>query len=162
MAYEKLTYQVLKKESAFEVRRYDAYMLMRVNRVSNRGFSTLFNYISGDNSKHQKIQMTMPVLTDVKAKNYIAFTMPKDKRKDFPRPNDPNIEIIEIPAKTYLSITYKGRQKKAVKALHVLKEYAKKQQTILLGEPVLLRYQPPFLPFFLKRNDIVIEIKDES
>ena len=83
MAYEKLTYQVLKKESAFEVRRYDAYMLMRVNRVSNRGFSTLFNYISGDNSKHQKIQMTMPVLTDVKAKNYIAFTMPKDKRKRF-------------------------------------------------------------------------------
>lgn len=162
MAYEKLTYQVLKKEAAFEIRRYDAYMVMRVNRVSNKGFSTLFNYISGDNSKHQKIKMTVPVFTDVKAENYIAFTMPKDKRKDFPSPNDPNIEIVEMPVKTYLSMTFKGAQRKAVKALQVLQKYASDNQIVLQEEPVLLRYQPPFFPFFLKKNDLIVEISDDK
>lgn len=158
MAYEKLIFQVLKKDGIFEIRKYDAHMLMRVDLKSNKGFSTLFNYISGDNSKRQKIQMTVPVITDVVAQDYIAFTMPKAIRENYPSPNDPNINIVEIPEKTYLSMSYKGGQRRAVKALEALRSYASDNQIDLLGAPVLLRYQPPFLPFFLKKNDLMIEI----
>ncbi len=158
MGYEKLTFTVIEQHGKIEVRQYDAYLIMKVNKPSNQGFSTLFNYISGGNTRHQKISMTVPVITDVSNKNYIAFTMPKTLRSDYPAPTDPNIQIIEMPAKTYLATTFKGNQRRYKKALDALLAYAKSHHITLLDDPIMLRYQPPFLPWFLKKSDIIVEI----
>jgi len=158
--YEKLTYQVLKKENQIEIRRYDAFMMMKVKRTSNQGFGVLFQYISGYNSKRQKIQMTVPVLTDVESSNYIAFTMPKKHMSDYPDPLDSHIEMIEMPSKDYLSISFKGAHHQAKQAYESLNEYAKLHQIDLHGDPILLRYNGPFTPSFLKSNDVIVEIKN--
>lgn len=117
---------------------------MKVNKPSNQGFSTLFNYISGGNTRHQKISMTVQVITDVSNKNYIAFTMTKTLRSDYPAPTDPNIQIIEMPAKTYLATTFKGNQRRYKKALDALLAYAKSHHITLLDDPIMLRYQHLF------------------
>lgn len=93
MSYEKLTYTVLKKENQIEQRRYDSYLMMKVRRTSNQGFGVLFQYISGYNAKKQKIQMTVPVLSDVDSSEYIAFTMPKANSEDAPEPLDSHKEM---------------------------------------------------------------------
>jgi effector-binding domain-containing protein len=159
MSYEKLTYQVLKKEKHIEVRRYDPFMMMKVKRTSNQGFGVLFQYISGYNTKRQKIQMTVPVLTDVESLEYIAFTMPKINTNDYPNPIDPNIEMIQMPAKSYLSISFKGSHHHAKKAFSDLEKYAEIHQIEICGDPILLRYNGPFTPSFLKDNDVIVEIR---
>lgn len=162
MSYEKLTYQVVQKEGQIEIRRYDAFMMMKVRRTSNQGFGVLFQYISGKNAKNEKIAMTVPVLTDVDSNDYIAFTMPKTRVQDYPKPLDPTIEMIEMPSKDYLSITFKGSHHHSSKALETLKVYANKNHIDIIGEPILLRYQGPFTLPFLKENDVIVEITSTS
>lgn len=160
MAYETLSYQVIKEENNFEIRRYDPYVLMKVTGQSNQGFGVLFDYISGSNSKRQKIRMTVPVLTDVESRNYIAFTMPKAVQADAPEPMNPDVQIVPIPAKTYLAMHFKGSIRQARGAVAALQDHAKKASLKLIGEPVLLRYQGPFMPNFLKDNDVMMEISE--
>jgi effector-binding domain-containing protein len=150
---------MLKEENGFEIRQYDPYVIMKVKGESNRGFGVLFDYISGSNAKNQKIKMTVPVLTDVEASDYIAFTMPKAVSGDAPSPSNPNVQIVPIPAKTYLATRFKGSMRHAGRAVEALKEYAKTKALRLIGEPLLLRYQGPFMPNFLKDNDVMIEIE---
>ncbi len=159
MSYEKLKYQVLHQENQFEIRRYDPFMMMKVKRTSNQGFGVLFQYISGYNQKQQKIQMTVPVLTDVESKDYIAFTMPKENANDAPLPLDASIEMVKIPAKDYLSLSFKGSHHHGQKALKTLQAYAHLHHIELIGEPILLRYQGPFTLPFMKDNDVIVEIK---
>lgn len=159
MAYETLSYRVLKEENGFEIRQYDPYVIMKVKGQSNQGFGVLFDYISGSNAKNQKIKMTVPVLTDVEASDYIAFTMPKTVSGDVPAPMNQNVQIIPIPAKTYLAMRFKGSMRHAGNATEALRAYAKQSSLRLIGEPVLLRYQGPFMPNFLKDNDVIIEIE---
>lgn len=159
MAYETLTYRVLKEENGFEIRQYDPYVIMKVKGESNKGFGVLFDYISGSNAKNQKIKMTVPVLTDVEASDYIAFTMPKAVHGDAPAPINPDVQIVPIPAKTYLATRFKGSIRHAGRAVEALREYAQAKSLRLIGEPVLLRYQGPFMPNFLKDNDVMIEIE---
>lgn len=162
MSYEKLTYTVIKKEDHIEIRQYDPYMMMKVKRASNQGFGVLFQYISGYNTKQQKIQMTVPVLSDVDSAEYIAFTMPKEHIEDYPDPLDSNIQMIKIPAKYYLSISFKGSHHHAKRALEALKQYAEVHKIEWMGEPILLRYQGPFTLPFLKDNDVMVEIEWRS
>ena len=159
MSYEKLKYEVLRKEDAFEIRKYDPYVLMKVSKDSNQGFGILFNYISGNNSKSQKIQMTVPVVTDVFSSSYIAFTMPSEFVHNYPDPLDPNIQMVNVPCKEYLAIQFKGSHRHATKAYESLKKYAMEQQIELIHDPILLRYQGPFTLPFLKENDVIVEIK---
>jgi effector-binding domain-containing protein len=159
MSYEKLKYEVVKKDDVFEIRKYDPYVLMKVSKDSNQGFGILFNYISGNNSKNQKIQMTIPVVTDVTSSSYIAFTMPSEFVGNYPNPLDPNIQMIHVPSKEYLVIQFKGSIRHATKAYEALKTYALENQIELIHEPILLRYQGPFTLPFLKDNDVIVEIK---
>lgn len=159
MAYESLSYRVLKEENGFEIRQYDPYVIMKVKGQSNQGFGVLFDYISGSNAKNQKIKMTVPVLTDVEASDYIAFTMPKADSENAPSPMNPSVQIVQIPSKTYLAMHFKGSMRHAKNAVEAMRMYANENSFVLIGEPVLLRYQGPFMPNFLKDNDIIIEIE---
>jgi len=54
---------------------------------------------------------------------------------------------------------FKGSMRQSNRAVEALREYAKAKSLRLIGEPVLLRYQGPFMPNFLKDNDVIIEIE---
>jgi len=159
VGYEKLTYQIIQEQDGYELRLYDPYVLMKVRGESNQGFGVLFNYISGNNSKRQKIQMTVPVVTDVSSSEYIAFTMPKSVQENYPEPMQSNVEIVKIPEKLYLAKHYKGSPRQAMKVYESLLNYAEEKHIQLKGEPILLRYQGPFMPNLFKDNEVLVEIQ---
>jgi hypothetical protein len=67
MAIEEAPYNVVKSESSFEIRDYDAYIVAETlvegefEDAGGKAFKRLFAYISGDNRAQTKVAMTAPV-----------------------------------------------------------------------------------------------------
>lgn len=161
MSYETLKYDVIKKEAHLEIRRYQPFVTMTAPKPQTQGFMTLFRYISGDNETKQNIQMTVPVMTDLKEESFIAFTMPeKFVKSGYPKANHPNITFEDHHEKTYAAVRFKGLMKRADKYLNELKAYIELNQLISVGEPILLRYQGPYVPAIIRTHEILLEIKE--
>ena len=73
MAYEEANYEVVKKNSIYEIRKYSDRLVIETS-MSNEGssFRKLFNYISGNNDKNEEIKMTTPV-TQMKKKGNMTM-----------------------------------------------------------------------------------------
>ncbi|GAF54507.1 LOW QUALITY PROTEIN: hypothetical protein JCM18901_81 [Psychrobacter sp. JCM 18901] len=154
--------------------------------ASREGFKVLADYIfgnntapSGDSSKismtvpvtmqadnkesdneSQKIAMTAPVsMQQDNGKWRVQFTMPsKYTMQTLPKPNNPNVEIIEVPAQTYGVIKFSwlaGKDKVAEKT-EALQTWMQNQNLTPIGEPELARYNPPWTLPFLRRNEVMI------
>jgi hypothetical protein len=65
---EQQPYELVRRYADFELRRYPAYAVAEVevrgtfDRAGNAAFRHLFNYISGNNTSRQSVEMTAPVL----------------------------------------------------------------------------------------------------
>jgi hypothetical protein len=141
----------------------------------------LFDYISGNNEQQEKIKMTAPVnqkpsqakgekismtapvsqKTGDNGKFTISFVVPsKYTLETVPQPKDPRVGIRKIPAKTMAAIKYSGNwsEKKYRAKENLLIEELRGKNIIILNNPVFARYNPPFWPTFLRRNEILIEI----
>lgn len=159
MAYEQLKYQVIKKDGPIEIRKYAPFVIMKAEGPTYLGFRVLFNYISGYNNQHKKINMTVPVLTDIKETDFIAFTMPESVIKEgYPEAIDPRIKIEKQEEKHYLSSTFVGSIKKVGAVIQTLQAYAKLHDIQWIGEPVLLTYQGPLVPTILKKHEVMLEM----
>ena len=69
---------VIFQEENFEIRFYDSALKAKVvsNRNSNSNFYKLFQFISGNNSKGQKIAMTTPVyMKNSESSNTMEFVL---------------------------------------------------------------------------------------
>lgn len=157
-----------------------------MDSASRRGFQLIANYIFGHNERiamtvpvvaepqgsAEKIAMTVPV--SIEAQNTdnskmagaqrwrIHFVMPSQYTlATLPKPLDPQVQLREIPAKTFAALTYSGInsestvQEKADQLLNWLKT----REIATIGQPQLARYNPPWTLPFLRRNEILQEIK---
>ncbi len=157
-----------------------------MDSASRRGFQLIANYIFGHN---ERIAMTVPVVAEPQGSaEKIAMTVPvsieaqnTDNSKmagaqrwrihfvipsqytlaTLPKPLDPQVQLREIPAKTFAALTYSGInsestvQEKADQLLNWLKT----REIATIGQPQLARYNPPWTLPFLRRNEILQEIK---
>ena len=112
----------------------------------------------------QKIAMTAPVSIKQEqqqndGKWRVQFTMPsKYTMQTLPKPNNPDITIIEVPPQTYGVIKFSGlagSEKVAVKTVE-LQSWMQTQKLTLTGTPELARYNPPWTLPFMRRNEIMI------
>lgn len=157
-----------------------------MDTASSRGFQLIAGYIFGKNERiamtapvvaepqgsSEKIAMTVPVsiepqnVDDSKmagAQRWrIHFVMPSQYTlATLPKPLNPQVQLREIPAKTFAALTYSGintestAQEKADELLYWLKT----QKIETIGKPQLARYNPPWTLPFLRRNEILQEIK---
>ena len=184
MAIEKAKYTVLEKEDGFEIRQYDPQILAEtfvegdLENAGNEGFRRLYAYISGENTKKQSISMTAPVSQEIGSKK-IAMTAPvtqemKDNRwritflmpaeytlETLPEPNDTRVRLTEESGRLMVAVKYSGTWSEEGyeenKAL--LEEYIHRRGLTKTGEPVWARYDPPFMPWFLRRNEVLIPIE---
>jgi hypothetical protein len=184
MALEEAKYTVLQKRDAFELREYAPQVVAETivqgdfSSVGNEAFQRLYGYISGKNRKAQSIPMIAPVNQEVGSEKItmtapvnqervgsewrVAFVMPADSRlSDLPVPLDPSVVLREIPGRTMAALTYSGTwsKKRYDKHLTILKERMKELGLKASGEPVFARYNPPFTPWFLRRNEILIQVE---
>lgn len=118
-----------------------------------------------NNGASQKIAMTAPVSikqehqqqTDDKWR--VQFTMPSQyTMQTLPKPNNPNIEIVEVPAQTYGVIKFSGLAgtKKVEAKTEELQSWMQAQKLTITGTPELARYNPPWTLPFLRRNEVMI------
>ena len=69
--YETLDYDVLLKESEYEIRKYSNFFIVEYenDNENTSGFRFLFKYISNDNKDKKKISMTTHVIQEVSNEN---------------------------------------------------------------------------------------------
>ena len=114
---------------------------------------------NGSNAS-QKIAMTAPVNMQQKdGKWRVQFTMPSQYTiQTLPKPNNPDITIIEVAPQTYGVIKFSGlagAEKVAAKTAE-LQSWMQTQKLTVTGTPELARYNPPWTLPFMRRNEIMI------
>ncbi len=181
VAYDNPTYRVIEMIGDIEIRQYEPYLVAEtkvdgdLESAGNQGFRILAKYIFGDNRGRRRIAMTAPV-TQEKAKGMkIAMTAPVTQEKageqyviqfmmpseyslaELPEPNDSRITIREIPARSFAAVRYSGTWSKRnyQKHLDLLLDALQTAGYAASGEPIWARYDAPFKPWFLRRNEIL-------
>ncbi|MBP6672342.1 MAG: heme-binding protein [Bacteroidetes bacterium] len=187
MAIEEPSYKVLKSDGKIEIREYQSYVIAEIfistsdmDEASNTAFKKLFKYISGNNStksdiamtapvtttRSEKIDMTAPVTTTRSADGYtVAFTLPaKYSLATSPLPADTAVHLREIPSHIVAVIRFSGRWTESSMSEHEqeLLEWMKMNGYPPIGTPVIARYDPPFMPWFLRRNEIQIRTEQKK
>lgn len=183
MAVEEAEYTVSVKQDDLEIRDYAPSIVAEIivngefEDASSEAYRTLFNYISGKNTAQSKIAMTAPVSQNAEPEK-IAMTSPVGQRKSdhgwavsfmmpasytmdtIPVPDDPSIVLRAIPAHRAAAIRYSGvwSEKAYKKQLLNLQEWIKSQNLEPIDEPVWARYNAPFTPWFMRRNEILIPL----
>jgi hypothetical protein len=110
-----------------------------------------------------KIPMTAPVGQErVGEKWRITFLMPLQYTMEtLPTPLDPNIGLKIIPGRLMATIRYSGTWSKKnfeENETH-LRVWIAQRGLKPAGEPVWARYNPPFTPWFMRRNEILIPVE---
>jgi effector-binding domain-containing protein len=168
---QEVPFNVIKKIEDVEIRHYPEVIFAVVeDNINDSGFGLLFQYISGENKTRKKIAMTAPVVTSEKIKmtapvitrkNYMAFAISSSYSKEtVPVPTNPAVKIEIHPEKTMAVFRFNGRssETKVQKYIQELITTLKNHTMQIKGEPVLMRYNSPFTPGFLRRNEVAAEI----
>jgi effector-binding domain-containing protein len=183
MAIEEPAYRVVESAPPVEIREYAPFVVAETRvagnfaDVGNEGFRRLFGYISGENRAAAKIAMTAPVTQQAESVK-IAMTAPVTQQAEggayriafvlpsqytlatAPTPTNPGVRLAEVPARRVVAVRYSGTWSadNYREALEKLTAFAAQRGIRLVGEPVYARYDPPFMPWFLRRNEILVEI----
>ena len=164
---EQQKYKVVKKFSDFEIRDYESCFIAEVNvegsmsTAGSYGFRPLFNYISQNN-----ISMTAPVLqVPVKSNLWkISFVMPSGSDiSSLPISKNSDVGIKQIPQGFYACLKFSGNfsELKIEKNLKLLRSSLAREAIKEIGNENnwrSARFDPPFKPSFLKRNEIQIPV----
>jgi effector-binding domain-containing protein len=181
---EQPIYQVIRSERNFDIRQYAPMIIAEVEVQGKReeavgsGFRMLADYIFGNNTVQQeiamtatvqqqnseKISMTAPVQQQSQNGAWkVSFVMPSKYLIDtLPKPNDETVALKEVPAKTYAVILFSGLNSNENILLHEekLMQYVEINQITTVGSPKYAFYNPPWTLPFLRRNEIMFEIKN--
>ena len=185
MATEEAEYDVVQQDGDYELRDYAPQIVAEVivsgsfSGAGNSAFRPLFNYISGDNTVQAKIAMTAPVSQTAESQDIamtspvgqrasgddwvISFMMPAEFTMDtIPKPTNPAVKLREIPAHRMAAVRYSGRwtEKRYQTYLESLTGWVDAEGLAVSGEPVFARYNGPFTPWFMRRNEILLPVAD--
>lgn len=166
---EQQPYEVVRRFGDVEIREYPAAAVAEVTvrgsfeEAGNRAFGSLFGYISGRNRGRQKIAMTAPVLMGAEhdGRHAVAFVLPASLgASDAPAPDDTSVLVRELPATTTAALAYSGRWTRESYERHcaTLLAVLASHDITAVGEPRFARYNPPFTPWFLRRNEVLVDI----
>jgi len=154
------------------------------DEMGAKAFRILVKYISGENQQRTKIQMTAPVIQESSQKvgQKIQMTAPVIQEIDtidpqsatfsfvmpqsftlatLPLPLNKRIKLKEIPEKTIAVLEYSGGwgEEKYKKNEAILLKALNDLNIKIIGKPSFARYNSPFALWFMRRNEIMIEIK---
>jgi hypothetical protein len=185
MSIELLAYRTIERDGRFELRLIAPHVVAETlvdgdfERVGNEGFRRLVAYIGGANRTQARIAMTAPVVQE-SASEEIAMTAPVAQEKvgdryritflmpskytleTLPQPTDPRIRLRAEPVRSVAAIRYTGFWSRSRYDDHErrLREWIQRRGLEPIGEPVWARYDPPFTPWFLRRNEVLIEVRE--
>lgn len=185
MAVERAVYEIQSQEKDFEVRLYPPRLVAETTvqagfeDAGSEAFRRLFAYIQGANRSKEsiamtapvtqqglseKIPMTAPVTQQAQGTGYrVAFVMPASYTPaNLPVPTDPAVRIVQEPARRVAAIRYSGtwRESGYIEQEKRLRAWVKAKGLEPTGEsPIWARYDPPFMPWFMRQNEVLIPIR---
>lgn len=185
MAIERLAYHTIERDGQIEIRLIQPHVVAETfvdgdfERVGNEGFRRLVGYIGGANRSQARISMTAPVVQEPASEKIsmtapvvqekvgdryrITFLMPaKYTLETLPQPTDTRIRLRTEEMSSVAAIRYSGFWSRSRYDDHErkLREWIDQRGLEPISEPVWARYDPPFMPWFLRRNEILIELRD--
>ena len=183
MAIEEPKFAVVDKDGRFEVRDYPGRVVAEVNVGGNRnaassaGFRLLAGYIFGGNVGRQSVAMTAPAsqtragakiamtapvnLSGEPGDWLVQFTMPSEYSiEDLPTPNDQRVRIRQETPTRLAVLTFSGLtgDRMVSRRTKELLELVRNRNLEPIGAPILARYDPPWKPWFARRNEVMIAV----
>lgn len=118
----------------------------------------------------EKIAMTAPVITKegegsgeaTPSMVTMQFVLPaKYTLETAPTPTDDRVKLNEFPRKKYGVLTFSGTVNPKIEEQQVqkLKSSLEADGYKVMGEHLLARYNPPWTPWFLKTNEVMIPVE---
>ena len=177
MALEEPKYTIIKQTNDYEIRKYDDRLAVETLEGSgeNRAFSLLFKYISGANELNSKVAMTIPVTQstkidmtapvtqeEVNGDRVMRFFLPtKFTMENAPRPTSGAVSLVVVKGQTYAVARYSGRSsdQNFIRNARKLSEALKRDGVKTSGDPIKATFNGPFMPFFLRRNEVMVPIR---
>lgn len=184
---EQQPYTVVRHEPSFEVRRYPEHVVAEVavsadfDDAGSRAFRYLFEYISGANATNRKVAMTAPVVQApvpqtiemtapvvqapgrTAGSHVVAFVLPSTfTEATAPAPTSPEVSLRTVPEALVAATTYSGRWTQARYDEHCRELAAAVAAASLtpLSAPRFARFDPPYKPWFLRRNEVLVDVAD--
>ncbi len=183
MATEEPVFTVESKSADLEIRRYGRVLVAETQvdvgfeEAGKKAFKILADYIFGNNLSKNKIAMTAPVIQQAPSQKIamaapvsqikgpsgyvVQFTMPHGYTLEtLPVPNDPRVHLREIAPRMVAVLTYTGSWSQAHydEKLAELKSLIQAKGLKTVGEPIFARFNSPFQLWFLRRNEIWLEL----
>lgn len=175
-------YTLIERIGNVEVRDYAPMIIAETEVIGDRreaigeGFRIIADYIFGNNAASKKVPMTAPVTR--KSAKKIAMTAPVMQQGDrngwlvrfvmpssytidtLPKPNNPAVELKEIPTTRYAAIRFSGRGSQSSLRRHTkqLNEFLSAKKLTPLSTPTYAFYNPPWTLPFLRRNEVLVEV----
>ena len=185
-ATEEPEYQIIRKIDNAEVRQYAAYTVAEVvvagpeREAGRQAFPILAGYIFGKNKGERKFAMTAPVTQTAVPVKFemtapvtqsattggflVQFVLPKGVTfASAPEPLDTRVKLREIPPTQVGVIRYSGLWSAANDKKHLaqLESSLRAADLSWSGNPVYSRYNAPFTPWFMRRNEIWLPLKSQ-
>jgi hypothetical protein len=185
MALEEPRHEVVGSTLDFELRQYPAYAVVETatdgdpDAARSAAFERLFKYISGNNRAQQKIEMTIPVVVQPAGEKIemtasvvtrpaeasgtlMQFVLPsRFDASTAPEPIDPEIRIRDVAAQSIAARRYSGRPSESNYRENEAKLLASLKDAGLVPTdvPRFAVYNPPFTPWFLRRNEVLVPVE---
>jgi effector-binding domain-containing protein len=186
---EQADYTVVKRMNGYEIREYPAHIVAQttvrgsLGESMSNGFRIVAGYIFGGNTKKESIAMTAPVVAQkgegsqasvriamtapvIAAaegdSQVISFGMPRSYTLEtLPKPNDPRVKIVMIPARKYAVMRFSWYRSDArIKRTHDKLFAALERDGIAAsGSTAYAGYNAPWTPPWMTRNEVLVEIK---
>ncbi len=174
---ETIKYEIIRKIGKVEIRRYPKIIMAKVDNSVSDSFGLLFRFISGQNKQKEKVKMTSPVVSqdssreikmtspvfsEFSSAGYMAFVMPAEfNLETTPEPLDNYVKIEEMPARVLAVLRFSGSWSEdhfEAKTRELLDELSN-AKIRTRGSVFAMLYNPPFIPSFLRRNEVAVEVE---
>jgi hypothetical protein len=166
---ETIKYEIIREIGKIEIRRYPKIIIAKVEDPDS-GFNLLYRFITGENRQRAKVKMTTPVVSQqiqmtspvFSETGTMAFVMPAEYTLEtVPEPLDKRVKIAEIPERLIAALCFSGGwseahfEKETQELLNALSEAKIKTK----GNVFTMLYNPLFIPGFLRRNEVGVEVE---
>lgn len=190
MATEEPKHRVLETRDGWELRLYGPIVVAETavegdfGPGGNEGFRRIAGYIFGGNDGGRKVAMTAPVAQERRPREgtkipmtapvaqerssegwTVAFVMPSEHSlATLPKPNDPRVVLREVPPRRVAAVSFSGTwgaDRFDAAARDLLAKVAA-AGLAPSGPPVYARYDPPWTPWFLRRNEVLVPLAETA
>ena len=180
---EEQKYRLVAKHPEFEVRRYEPHVVAEVtvpgppDTAAQRAFRALVGYIGGRNRGSRSLAMTAPVTQQAAGRELamtapvlqheaegefvVGFVMPSQETMEtLPEPDDGRVSLRSVGPSFAAALPYSGRWtvQRYQTRLARLTEAVEAAGFRPNGPPQWSRFDPPWKPAFLRRNEVVLPI----